>query len=529
MELHGKNLIGGKTLASAQTKTFSGIAAATGEKLQPLFYEATPAEADEALAFAAKAFEEYRRQPAEKIAAFLDRIAEKILKLGDELIQRASAETGLPEARLTGERARTMNQFKMFAELLREGSWVEASIDRAQPDRKPLPKVDLRRMLVPLGPVVAFGASNFPLAYSVGGVDTCSALAAGCPVVVKAHPAHPGASELVGRAIQAAVEATGMPNGVFSMVHGVSTEIGLHLVQHPVTKAVGFTGSLSGGRALFDAAAKRPEPIPVFAEMGSTNPVFILPGALKKNGNAIAEGLAQSVTLGVGQFCTNPGLAFGCQGDDWSAFVQRMGQLAGAVAPGVMLHQGISARFHEGTEKFQKVSGVAVAGKSSAEAAQNRAPAMVFNTDAKTFQLQRVLREEVFGPSTLLVNCGSPAELEQIARDLPGQLTATIHGAEEDLAAHANLVSILREKCGRLIFNQFPTGVEVCPSMQHGGPYPATTDSRFTSVGAFAIKRFVRPVCFQNFPDAALPVELKNKNSRNIWRLVDGKLTKDDC
>jgi NADP-dependent aldehyde dehydrogenase len=269
MELHGKNIIGNKTVASASAKTFSGVAAATGQTMKPLFHEATAAEADEALALAGTAFEEYRRQPAEKIAAFLDRIAEEILKLGDELIQRAGVETGLPEARLTGERNRTTNHFKMFAELVREGSWLEASIDRAQPDRKPLPKVDLRRMLVPLGPVVVFGASNFPLAYSVGGGDTASALAAGCPVVVKAHPAHPGASELVARAIQAAVEACGMPNGIFSMVHGVSTEIGMRLVEHPLTKAVGFTGSLQGGRALFDAAAKRPEPIPGFHFAGS--------------------------------------------------------------------------------------------------------------------------------------------------------------------------------------------------------------------------------------------------------------------
>lgn len=528
MELHGKNLIGGKVLASAGAKTFSGVAAASGEKLPPFFYEATSAEADEAMALAAKAFEEYRRQPPEKVAGFLDRIAEEILKLGDELIQRTSAETGLPEARLTGERNRTVNQFKLFAELVRDGSWLEATIDRAQPERKPLPKVDLRRMLVPIGPVVVFGASNFPLAYSVGGGDTASALAAGCPVVVKAHPAHPGASEMVARAMQTAVEASGMPNGTFSMVHGVSTEIGMRLVQHPAAKAVGFTGSLQGGRALFDAAAKRPEPIPVFAEMGSTNPVFVLPGALKQNGKAIAEGLAQSVTLGVGQFCTNPGLAFGQQGEEWKTFVERMGQLASVVAPGVMLHQGIGARYHEGTGKFQKIPGVTVVGKSTAEAATGRAPAMVFNTDAKTFRQERLLREEVFGPSTLLVNCGSTGELEQIARDLPGQLTATIHGTEEDLLQHANLVAILREKVGRLIYNQFPTGVEVCPSMQHGGPYPATTDSRTTSVGTYAIKRFVRPVCFQNFPDAALPVELKNKNSRNIWRIVDGKFTKED-
>jgi alpha-ketoglutaric semialdehyde dehydrogenase len=526
MELHGKNLIGGNAVAVMNAKTFSAAAAASGEKLPPIFHEATLAEADEALALAEKAFEKYRRQPAEKIAAFLDCIGEEILKLGDDLIRRANAETALPEARLTGERARTINQFKMFAELLREGSWVEVAIDRAIPDRKPLPKPDLRRMLIPIGPVVAFGASNFPLAYSVGGVDTCSALAAGCPVVVKAHPAHPGTSEMVGRAIQAAVEAMTMPDGVFSMVHGAN-EISLYLVKHPATKAVGFTGSFQGGRALFDAAATRPEPIPVFAEMGSTNPVFILPGALKKNGGAIAEGLVQSATLGVGQFCTNPGLVFGYDDEHWRAFVEKAGQSASAVASGVMLHRGIYERFKTGVRRFQNISGVSISGKSSAEA-KDRAPALVFATDAKTFREQTALREELFGPSTLLVNCNSSEELEQIARELPGQLTASIHGMEEDLAQNQNLVAILRQKVGRLIFNQFPTGVEVCPSMQHGGPYPATTDSRFTSVGTFAIKRFVRPVSFQNFPDAALPVELQNKNARNIWRLVDNQLTKAD-
>ena len=526
MELHGKNLIGGKIVASADSRIFSAVAAATSEKLPPVFHEATPIEADEALVLAEKTSEEYRQQPPEKIAAFLDRIGEEIFKLGDELLKRANAETALPAARLTGERARTVNQFKMFAELVREGSWVEAAIDRAIPDRKPLPKPDLRRMLVPIGPVVAFGASNFPLAYSVGGVDTCSALAAGCPVVVKAHPAHPGTSEIVGRAIQAAVEATKMPGGVFSMLHGAN-EISLHLVKHPATKAVGFTGSLQGGRALFDTAATRPEPIPVFAEMGSTNPTFVLPGALKKNSGAIAEGLVQSATLGVGQFCTNPGLVFGCHDENWRTFVEKAGQLAAAVAPGVMLHCGIYEKFETGAGKFQKVSGVNVAGKSSTEA-KDRASALVFTTDAKTFQREKLLHEELFGPSTLLVSCSAPEELETIARDLPGQLTASIHGTEEDLAQHASLVAILQQKVGRLIFNQFPTGVEVCPSMQHGGPYPATTDSRFTSVGAFAIKRFARPVCFQNFPDAALPVELKNKNTRNIWRLVDNQLTKSD-
>lgn len=528
MDLHGKNIIGGKSVASANAKTFQATAAVTGEKMQPLFREATAAESGEALKLAVEAFETYRALPPERIAEFLDKAADEIMRLGDDLIKRANLETALPEPRLIGERARTVSQLKMFAEIVREGSWLEATIDRAIPDRKPLPKPDLRRMLIPLGPVVVFGASNFPLAYSVAGGDTASALASGCPVIVKAHPAHPGTSEMVARAIQAAAEATKMPDGVFSMVHGAN-EISLHLVKHPATKAVGFTGSLQGGRALFDAAAARPEPIPVYAEMGSTNPVFVLPGALKKNGGAIAEGLMQSVTLGVGQFCVNPGLVFGRQDENWRAFVEKAGQLANAVAPGVMLHQGISDRFEQGAARFQKTPGVSVAGKSSAEAAKGHAPALVFATDAKTFQSQSALSEELFGPSTVLVSCGTTEELESIARSLSGQLTATIHGTEEDLAQHQNLVAILRQKVGRLVFNQFPTGVEVCPSMQHGGPYPATTDSRSTSVGAFAIKRFARPVCFQNFPDAALPVELQNKNSRNLWRLIDNRLTKEDC
>jgi len=527
MDLHGKNLVGGKIVASAGAKTFSAMAAVTGEKISPQFFEATPAEAGEALKLAVEAFEEYRALPPERVAGFFDRCAEEILNLGDELLARAGLETALPEQRLAGERARTVNQLKMFAEIIREGSWVEATIDRAIPDRKPLPKADLRRMLVPFGPVIVFGASNFPLAYSVAGGDTASALAAGCPVVVKAHPAHPGTSEMVARAIQAAVEAMNMPRGIFSMLHGAN-EISLLLVKHPVAKAVGFTGSLQGGRALFDAAAARSEPIPVYAEMGSTNPVFILPCALKKNGAAIAENFVQSFTLGVGQFCTSPGIAVGSRGDDWAAFVERVGELTKAVAPGVMLHKGILEKFKSGAGKFQKTSGVNVLAQSSSQA-EARASAILFAADAKTFREQQLLAEEVFGPSTLLVNCDSPEELEQIARGLHGQLTASIYGTDEDLASYKNLVAILQQKAGRLIFNGFPTGVEVCAAMQHGGPYPATTDSRTTSVGYYAIRRFARPVCFQNFPDAALPPELQNKNSRNIWRLVDNQFTKSDA
>jgi NADP-dependent aldehyde dehydrogenase len=527
MELRGKNFIGSERSAE-NTLAFHAINPVTQQELEPAFHAATGKEIDAALECAARAFEEYRAQPPERIAVFLARIAEEILNLGDALIQRANEETALPEQRLTGERARTVNQLKMFAELVREGSWVEACIDRAAPERKPLPKPDLRRMLIPIGPVVVFSASNFPLAFSVAGGDTASALAAGNPVVVKAHRAHPGTSELVATAIQKSVEATEMPAGVFSMIYGTSHDVGLRLVRHPAARAVGFTGSFQAGRALFDAAAARPEPIPVYAEMGSTNPVFILPEALKQRSDAIAEGLVQSVTLGVGQFCTNPGLVFGLRGEGLKAFMSEAGQLATRAAPGTMLYAGICDRFQEGARHMSGVAGVTVIGQSPGSANRGQAGAIVFATDANTFLSHEALKEELFGPSTLIVSCASAGELEQIARTMAGQLTATIHGTEEDLVHHAKLISILQQKVGRLVFNGFPTGVEVCPSMHHGGPYPATTDVHFTSVGTAAIKRFVRPICFQSFPDTALPPELRNKNSRNIWRLIDGQLTKDD-
>jgi 2,5-dioxopentanoate dehydrogenase len=524
MDLHGKNIIGGRPVASGQ-RTFAGVNAGTGGNLAPPFQEATKAEVDEALQLAAKAFENYRQMPAEKIAEFLDRIADEIVQLGDELVRRAGEETALPEARLIGERARTVGQLRMFASVVREGAWVEASIDRALPERKPAPKPDLRRMLIALGPVVVFGSSNFPLAFSVAGGDTASALAAGNPVVVKAHPAHPGTSEMVARAILAAAEATGMPDGVFSMLHGVSHEVGLELTRHPITRAVGFTGSLNAGRALFNTAAARPEPIPVYAEMGSTNPIFVLPGALKKNGTGIAEGLIASVTMGVGQFCTNPGLVFGLRDEALEIFLKKAGELAAKVPAGTMLYQGICERFQHGKAQVKKIAGVRIAGESGEIG--GRAAATVFATEAKTFMREELLSEELFGPATIVVSGESAGQLEEIARNLPGQLTATIFGTEEDLAEHSALVSILQQKAGRLLFNQFPTGVEVCASMQHGGPYPATTDVRSTSVGTQAIKRFARPICFQNFPEAALPVELRNANPRNIWRLIDNQLTKE--
>lgn len=528
MQLHGKNIIGAQTSSEGKV-SFSGIKAGSGEKLEPLFFEATESETNRAMELAARAFEIYRALPPEQIAAFLDRIGEEIMRAGDELLQRASAETALPvEPRLIGERARTVNQCKMFAEEVHEGSWVEARIDRAIPDRQPLPKPLLQRMMIPIGPVVVFGASNFPLAYSVAGGDTISALAAGNPVIVKAHPAHPGTSEIVGRAVQAAAQATGMPEGVFSMLHGQSTDSGLRMVRHPSVKAVGFTGSLQGGRALFDAAAARPEPIPVYAEMGSTNPIFILPGALEKNLDALSQGLVQSVTTGMGQFCTKPGLVFGLNNSGWQELEQMTGKLAAGLSPGTMLHGGICQRFQQSAAEAGKVANVRVLGKTGGNPANGQAAPIFLATDAKTFRQNHLLEEEMFGPATLMVNCGSTEELEAIARNLPGQLTATIRGTDEDLLRHQNLVRILEQKAGRVIFNGFPTGVEVCPSMHHGGPYPSTTAAHFTSVGTAAIQRFARPVCFQNFPDAAVPMELRKQNVRKIWRLVDGKFTKDD-
>ena len=527
MHLHGKHFIGPATSATGP-ETFHGTNLATGEQLSPAYREASTDEIDRAMRQADQAFADYRRRPARERASFLDAIGARIDAVGDALIERAAAETALPAERLRGERARTVNQLRMFARLVEEGSWVDACIDRAVPDRKPLPKPDLRRMLIPLGPVVAFAASNFPLAISVAGNDTAAGLAAGCPVVVKAHPAHPGTSEMVAAAIVEAVRQTGMPAGVFSMLHGRGHEVGMALVRHPLTKAVGFTGSLRAGRALFDAAAARPEPIPVYAEMGSVNPVFVLPGALAERGGQIAEGLKQSVTLGVGQFCTCPGLVIGLEGDATRRFVDAVAGLLAAAPAGVMLYEGIRDAYRTGARRFAAVPGVTVAAQSlQADATSPGVGAALFTATAETFLNQPTLHEELFGPSTLVVTGRSKAELEQVACGLEGQLTATVHGTPQDLEEYRDLVSILELKAGRLVFNGFPTGIEPCPAVHHGGPYPATTDPKYTSIGTAAVERFARPVCYQNFPAPALPEELRDENPRGIWRLIDGQLTKD--
>ena len=506
---------------------FQAINPATGENLPDVFTEATAADVADACEQAADASQTYRQLPGTTKADLLDRIATEIEALGDELLQRAHLETALPLARLTGERGRTCGQLRLFATYLRDGSWVDARIDRALPDRLPAPRPSLRQMLRPLGPVAVFGASNFPLAFSVAGGDTASALAAGCPVVVKAHPAHPGTSALVGDAIGRAVAALGLPAGVFAMVQGRGNIVGMALVQHPAIKAVGFTGSLRGGRALFDAANARPEPIPVYAEMGSTNPVFVLPGALAERGAALAQAYVESVTMGVGQFCTNPGLLIGEKTAQWPAFVQAIGEAITQTSVGTMLTPAIADNYQRGITCLQTVAGVYTVSESGVPGT-NFAPGtpIILQTSAENFRQNPVLAEEVFGPGSVLIEAETRAELLAAAHALGGHLTATVHGTADELPQYADLLMVLEQKAGRLLINGFPTGVEVSHAMQHGGPYPATTDSRSTSVGTNAIRRFGRPVCYQNFPDALLPAELQDANPLGIWRLMDGELKK---
>jgi NADP-dependent aldehyde dehydrogenase len=448
------------------------------------------------------------------------------MALGDVLIKRCMAETALPEARLMGERGRTITQLKLFASVLREGSWVEARIDTSLPDRQPLPRPDIRQMQIPLGVAGIFGASNFPFAFSVAGGDTASALAAGCTVVVKGHPAHPGTSEMVGRAIQKAAQATGMPEGVFSMIHGTSHEVGMAMVTHPQVKAVGFTGSFRGGKALFDAAARREEPIPVYAEMGSTNPVFILPGALKERSEKIADGLSKSVTLGAGQFCTNPGLVVTLQSEATQSFIKKTGELLKGTAASTMLTPAICQSYSKGIAHLKSVAGVEVVAEVESIAGTNAAGAVLLQSTGKALQQNPQLAEEVFGPSTVCITCDVKEEMLETARNLKGHLTATLHATPQDLEDYRDLIDILENKVGRLLINGYPTGVEVGYAMIHGGPYPATTDARTTSVGTAAIKRFARPVCYQDFPEELLPLALKNDNPLNIWRMVNGEWSK---
>lgn len=503
----GKNYIG-NSLEAKGLVTFQTFNPQLNAHNPWVMTEVTSEELQDALTLADSAFKVYRKYTGTQRAAFLDKIADEIADLGQELLDTFCAESGLPQGRAEGERGRTIFQLRSFAALLREENWPTTSIDLAQPDRQPLPKVDLRKTSIPLGPVAVFGSSNFPLAYSTAGGDTASALAAGCPVVVKSHPMHAGTGELVAGAIIRAAQATGMPNGVFSNLNSKGIEIGVQLVQHPSIKAVGFTGSIKGGRALFDLGNARPEPIPVFAEMGSVNPVVLCAGALKEKGTNWAKNYADSIVLGAGQFCTNPGLLLAVESDDLDRFSKDLSAALSALPSGCMLHPDILAAFVRLKKDVCSQAGVTVT-SAGQETKENFMEATLAQVSGAQFLMNPKLHQEVFGPFSLLVRCKNEEELLQIIAGLEGQLTGTILAEPSDYPQIGNLIDVLQQRVGRLIFNGVPTGVEVCPSMQHGGPYPASTDLRFTAVGIHSILRWTRPISYQNFPLELLPKELQ--------------------
>ena len=516
----GKNYIGNQLSANG-SKTFKTFNPLLNIENQWEITEASNKEVNQTADLAAEAFKTYSKISGAKKAAFLREIANQIEALGDELLQVYSSESGLPNGRAMGERGRTLGQLRAFANHVEEGNWVDATIDTAQPDRQPMPKVDLRKMNVALGTVVVFGASNFPLAFSTAGGDTAAALAAGCPVIVKSHPLHAGTGEMVASAVIKAAEKTGMPNGVFSNLNSSGIEVGQVLVQHPKVKAVGFTGSIKGGRALYDLAAKRDEPIPVFAEMGSINPVVLLPKALNNRAEAIAKTYSGSITLGSGQFCTNPGLIIGIKSEGLTNFVNTLADEIVKVEPSCMLHPNIAGAYETNKTKALSQNGLKVLAGYENEVEPNFARQLVTTVEGKTFLNNPTLHHEVFGPFSLVVQCENEVQLEAVISNLEGQLTGTIISDDNEITEHTKIVNALENRVGRIIFNGVPTGVEVCPSMQHGGPYPASTDSRFTAVGVDSIKRFVRPFSFQDWPNNLLPNELKDENPLGISRLVN--------
>ena len=520
----GKNYIGNQLSANG-SKTFKTFNPKLNIENNWEITEATKEEVNEAAQLATEASKTYSKLSGVKKAEFLRAIADEIEALGDELVSVYSSESGLPAGRAMGERGRTVGQLRAFANHVEEGNWVDATIDTAIPDRQPLPKVDLRKMNVPLGPVVVFGASNFPLAFSTAGGDTAAALAAGCPVIVKSHPMHAATGEMVAGAIVRAAHKTGMPNGVFSNLNSSGIEVGQQLVQNPNVKGVGFTGSIRGGRALYDLAAKRPEPIPVFAEMGSINPVIMLPKALENRAESLAKTYAGSITLGTGQFCTNPGLILGVKSKALTTFVNALAEEIVKVEPSCMLHPNIAGAYESNKATAMSQTGIEVLAGYEADVKPNYGRQVVTTVEGETFLNNPTLHHEVFGPFSLVVQCENINQLEQIISSLEGQLTGTIISDDNEITQHTKVVNELQNRVGRIIFNGVPTGVEVCPSMQHGGPYPASTDSRFTAVGVDSIKRFVRPFSYQDWPNEMLPDELKNENPLNIIRNVNNELT----
>ena len=487
--------------------------------------DASTEEIETAMDAAWTAFHVYRKLPLTTRAGFMKAIALELENCGDALIETAMAETNLPEARLRGERGRTIFQLNSYAAACEKGEWLGASIDTAIPDKVP-PKPDIRKMLVPLGPVVVFGASNFPFAYSTAGGDTACAFAAGCPVIVKAHPAHIQTSQMVADAILLAADKCNMPKGIFAHIHGTSFETGKALVTHPHTKAVGFTGSYGGGKQLFDWGNQRKEPIPVFAEMGSINPVFLLPEKLDRSAAEIAQLYAGSITLGVGQFCTNPGLIIGIESNALQIFIDDLGNAIKKILPAPMLHTGIASAYKKNRSNALEQDNVQLVAESETAVKQNDGLPTVAIASGETFLNNPILHQEVFGPYSLVIRCKNMNEMIAVAQHLEGQLTATLMATDADITGNEMLVEAVKNICGRFILNSVPTGVEVCLSMHHGGPFPSCTDSRFTSVGADGIKRFARPIAFQNWSNYLLPDELKNENPLGIWRTINNELTK---
>ena len=521
MAVKGEMLLGNRAVTGSGVPEYAQNPA-SGERIEPAFKGAGTDDVRLACKLAERAFDACRNISIEQRAAFLETIADEILVLGDTLVQRAVAESGLPQTRIEGERGRTMGQLKLFASVVRSGSWLDVRIDPSIPDRAPLPRPDLRLRLIPLGPVAVFGASNFPLAFSVAGGDTAAALAAGCPVIVKAHPAHPGTSELVGKAIKTAANKCGMPEGIFSLIFGGSHETGADLVANAAVKAVGFTGSRAGGLSLMEVAANRAEPIPVYAEMSSVNPVFLLPNALKENAVSLAAGFVGSLTMGAGQFCTNPGLIIGMAGDDLSAFVRSASASLSESPAQTMLTTSIHQAYKDGVGEWSASDGIDEIAAGLASTDPNHCQARIFSTTAAQFLKDDRLSNEIFGAAALIIRCESTDEILAVAEHLDGQLTATMQLNDEDLEFARRLLPVLERKAGRVLCNGYPTGVEVCHAMVHGGPYPATSDSRTTSVGSAAILRFLRPVCYQDLPASLLPVELQDENRLGLPRLVDG-------
>ena len=522
-QILGHNYIGGQRSAQGSV-IVNSVDATTGQALPYDFYQATAQEVDRAACAAAAAYPAYKALSAERRAAFLDAIADELDALDDQFVALVCRETALPAARIAGERGRTSGQMRLFATVLRRGDFYAARIDQALPERTPLPRPDVRQYRIGLGPVAVFGASNFPLAFSTAGGDTASALAAGCPVVFKAHSGHMATAEQVADAILRAAERTGMPQGVFNMIYGAG--VGEALVKHPSIQAVGFTGSLKGGRALCDMAAARPQPIPVFAEMSSINPVIILPQALQVRSATVARELAASVVQGCGQFCTNPGLVIGLRSPAFTAFIEQLAGQINEQPAQTMLNAGTLRSYAKGVSQLADHALV----EHLAGLAQHGAQAQpqVFRADVRLLlEGDPVLQEEVFGPTTVVIEVQDAAQLDAAIQSLHGQLTATLIGEPEDLQQFGGLTPLLEQKVGRILINGYPTGVEVCDAMVHGGPYPATSDARGTSVGTLAIDRFLRPVCFQNYPDSLLPEPLKNANPLGIQRLVDGQTTRN--